>query len=59
MTVDELITALAESKSFVQCGIDGDSEVRVCIDSGAEDTARITDTNAENGIVKIMLDDEF
>lgn len=59
MRLDALIAALKQAREHSLDDIDGDSEVRVCLDSGAEETARIMDVVTENGAVKIMLDDEF
>lgn len=59
MTLDALIAALTEARDHLMDDIDGDSEVRACLDSGAEETARIMGVETENGIVKLMLDDEF
>lgn len=59
MKLDALIASLTQAREHSLDDIDGDSEVRACLDSGAEDTARIMDVETENGIVKLMLDDEF
>lgn len=59
MTLDGLIAVLRNAREHFTDDIDGDSEVRACLDSGAEETARIVDVVTEDGVVKIMLDDEF
>lgn len=59
MTLDALIIALTEAREHLLDDIDGDSEVRACLDSDAPETARIMGVQTEDGVVKIMLDDEF
>lgn len=59
MTLNALIAALTQAREHSLDDIDGNSEVHACLDSGAEETARIRDVETEDGVVKIMLDDEF
>lgn len=59
MSLNALITALTQAREHSLDDIDGDSEVRVCLDSGAPETARIADIETEDGIVKLMLDPEM
>lgn len=59
MRLHALIAALTRASEHSLDDIDGDSEVRVCLDDGAEETARIRDVETENGIVKLMLDGEW
>ena len=59
MTLDALIASLKQARDHFLDDIDGESEVRACLDSGAPETARIMGVVTEDGVVKIMLDDEF
>lgn len=59
MTLNQLITALRQAREHLLDDIDGDSEVRVCLDNGAEETAAIMDFVTEDGVVKLILDPEF
>lgn len=59
MRLNELIAALYNAREHSLDDIDGESEVRACLDSGAEETASITDIMTEDGVVKIMVDNEF
>lgn len=59
MRLNALIAALMSAREHSLDDIDGDSEVRACLDDGAEETARIREVVTEDGVVKIMLDDEF
>ena len=59
MTLDAVIALLTQAREHSLDDIDGQSEVRACIDSGAPGTCRIMDIVTENGKVLLMLDDEF
>lgn len=59
MTLDQLIVALRQAREHSLDDIDGASEVRACLDSGAEESAAIMDVVTEDGVVKLMLDPEF
>lgn len=59
MKLNALIAALTQAREHSLDDIDGDSEVRACLDSGAEETTRIMDVVTEDGVVKLMLDNEF
>jgi hypothetical protein len=59
MTLNQMVAALTQAREHSLDDIDGDSEVRACLDSGAPETARIMDVVTEDGVVKLMLDEEF
>lgn len=58
MRLNQLIAALERAREHSLDDIDGDSEVRVCLDAGAPETARIQDIETEDGTVRLMIDIE-